>query len=507
MSGRTFALICVVVSVCVSLSRAHIKQHRLFKTTETENCTVVEHDKSDFPEDLFTTEERQHGAIVLHVLCGLYCFIVIAFVCNDYFLPSVDCICQDLNLSKDVAGATFMAFATSAPELFVNVIGTFLTESDLGVGTVVGSAVFNTLGVAACGGLAAKSVIPLEMWPLVRDCSIYAFVVAVLTVILWDEKVFWYEALILLLLYIVYCVVLFCQQRLFNAAKTVIHKNKNSFHSQTSTVALACNHEMANGTYRPFYFHGETIGWEKRPSNIRVEDVKSVELANGHAKKAAEAIAEEEELEGIKMCDPPTQFVRRVWWLLSWPVAFCLYITVPDCRLRRSLYPATFLMCTVWIGVSSYVVSWMMTVVGDTLGISDSVMGLTLVAIGGSMPEASTSIINARLGIGSMTISNALGGNTLDILLSLGLPWFIKALLPPSMNGGPVAIQSQNLVYNNAAQLICIMVLFSTALLNRLKMDRKLGSVCLVMYLLFIIFIVCMEVDVLNFRGPKIPDC
>lgn len=64
----------------------------------------------------------------------------------------------DLKLSKDVAGATFMAFATSAPELFVNVIGTFLTESDLGVGTVVGSAVFNTLGVAACGGLAARAV-------------------------------------------------------------------------------------------------------------------------------------------------------------------------------------------------------------------------------------------------------------------------------------------------------------------------------------------------------------
>ncbi|CAA9995413.1 unnamed protein product [Nesidiocoris tenuis] len=378
---------------------------------QTENCTVVEHDKSDFPEDLFTTEERQHGAIVLHVLCGLYCFIVIAFVCNDYFLPSVDCICQDLNLSKDVAGATFMAFATSAPELFVNVIGTFLTESDLGVGTVVGSAVFNTLGVAACGGLAAKSVIPLEMWPLVRDCSIYAFVVAVLTVILWDEKVFWYEALILLLLYIVYCVVLFCQQRLFNAAKTVIHKNKNSFHSQRHKTSLETDRKTRA---------------RMKKSNL-------------------------------------------VWWLLSWPVAFCLYITVPDCRLRRSLYPATFLMCTVWIGVSSYVVSWMMTVVGDTLGISDSVMGLTLVAIGGSMPEASTSIINARLGIGSMTISNALGGNTLDILLSLGLPWFIKALLPPSMNGGPVAIQSQNLVYNNAAQLICIMVLFSTALLNRLK--------------------------------------
>lgn len=65
---------------------------------------------------------------------------------------------SDLSLSQEVAGATFMALATSMPELFVNIIGTFITQSDLGVGTVVGSAVFNTLGVPACGGLAAAMV-------------------------------------------------------------------------------------------------------------------------------------------------------------------------------------------------------------------------------------------------------------------------------------------------------------------------------------------------------------
>lgn len=65
----------------------------------------------------------------------------------------------DLNLSEDVAGATFMAVATSAPELFINIIGTFITESDLGVGTIVGSAVFNILGVATCLGLATSKVI------------------------------------------------------------------------------------------------------------------------------------------------------------------------------------------------------------------------------------------------------------------------------------------------------------------------------------------------------------
>lgn len=63
-----------------------------------------------------------------------------------------------LNMSNDVAGATFMAAATSAPELFVNVIGTFITEGDIGIGTIVGSAVFNILAVAACCGIGAGMV-------------------------------------------------------------------------------------------------------------------------------------------------------------------------------------------------------------------------------------------------------------------------------------------------------------------------------------------------------------
>lgn len=61
-------------------------------------------------------------------------------------------------MSNDVAGATFMAAATSAPELFVNVVGTFITEGDIGVGTIVGSAVFNILAVAACCGIGAGMV-------------------------------------------------------------------------------------------------------------------------------------------------------------------------------------------------------------------------------------------------------------------------------------------------------------------------------------------------------------
>lgn len=61
-------------------------------------------------------------------------------------------------MTEDVAGATFMAIATSCPELFINCVGTFVTEGDLGVGTIVGSAVFNVLAVPACCGLFANIV-------------------------------------------------------------------------------------------------------------------------------------------------------------------------------------------------------------------------------------------------------------------------------------------------------------------------------------------------------------
>lgn len=72
--------------------------------------------------------------------------------------------CAALHMKEDVAGATFMATASSSPELFINCIGTFVTEGDLGVGTIVGSAVFNVLAVPACCGLFSNMV---RFFPLV----------------------------------------------------------------------------------------------------------------------------------------------------------------------------------------------------------------------------------------------------------------------------------------------------------------------------------------------------
>ena len=52
-------------------------------------------------------------------------FAGIAIVCDDYFVPALEKIVEKLELSDDVAGATFMAAGSSAPELFTSVIGKF----------------------------------------------------------------------------------------------------------------------------------------------------------------------------------------------------------------------------------------------------------------------------------------------------------------------------------------------------------------------------------------------
>lgn len=72
---------------------------------------------------------------------------------------------------------------------------------------------------------------------------------------------------------------------------------------------------------------------------------------------------------------------------------------------------------------------------GDTANVPDSVMGLTFLAAGTSVPEAVSSVIVTNQGHGAMGISSSISSNTFDILLCLGLPWFVKAYFYPAVEG------------------------------------------------------------------------
>lgn len=48
----------------------------------------------EFPADVFSQQQRIHGAFLFHLFVLTYCFLFVSFVCQDYFLPSVFCICS-----------------------------------------------------------------------------------------------------------------------------------------------------------------------------------------------------------------------------------------------------------------------------------------------------------------------------------------------------------------------------------------------------------------------------
>ncbi|XP_061542738.1 sodium/potassium/calcium exchanger 3-like isoform X4 [Phycodurus eques] len=163
---------------------------------------------SEFPEDIFTLEQRRQGAVILHVLCAIYMFHALAIVCDVYFVPSLEKVSENLQLSQDVAGATFMAAGSSAPELFTSLIGVFITKGDVGVGTIVGSAVFNVLVIIGICGIFAGQPISLSWWPLFRDAVFYILSIIVLIVVIYDEKVQWWETIILISMYGIYIIIM-----------------------------------------------------------------------------------------------------------------------------------------------------------------------------------------------------------------------------------------------------------------------------------------------------------
>lgn len=57
---------------------------------------------------------------------------------------------------------------------------------------------------------------------------------------------------------------------------------------------------------------------------------------------------------------------RKIMWFVIWPIHFLFMLTIPDCErpTLKKWFPFTFLMCIIWIGSLSYLVAWMITILG-----------------------------------------------------------------------------------------------------------------------------------------------
>lgn len=112
-----------------------------------------------------------------------------------------------------------MAAGGSAPELFTSLIGTF-RESEIGFGTIVGSATFNILFVIGMCSIMAKELLTLTWWPLFRDSSYYTVGLVMLTLfsgVITPNQIVWWEALVLFLMYIGYILLMWQNANLYKA--------------------------------------------------------------------------------------------------------------------------------------------------------------------------------------------------------------------------------------------------------------------------------------------------
>ena len=65
---------------------------RILITDDSANCTRPAID--EFPSDLFSEYQRDHGAVVVHVIVSIYIFYALALLCDEYIVPAFELVCQ-----------------------------------------------------------------------------------------------------------------------------------------------------------------------------------------------------------------------------------------------------------------------------------------------------------------------------------------------------------------------------------------------------------------------------
>ena len=148
--------------------------------------------------------------ILLSVLVMALAVYLLAIITDEYFIVSLDQISRRFNIPSNVAGASLMAMGSSAPELFIALLALVIaggSHSDMGIGTIVGSAIFNVLVIT--GASAAARPVTITWRVIVRDLIMYVISLALLIFAFYDGQVTIWEAAFFLLLYGVYIIVLF----------------------------------------------------------------------------------------------------------------------------------------------------------------------------------------------------------------------------------------------------------------------------------------------------------
>ena len=178
--------------------------------------------------------------VIVNTLILLYTFLGLAVICDDHFCESLEGISTKFKLSDDVAGATFMAAGSSAPELFICLADNVFNrpETTIGVSTIVGSAIFNILIIISAASFFAGKTLKIDWRPLTRDSFWYTISIIELGIFTWDGKVEFKESTILFLTYVGYIINMIYNQRIFKYIEKINNVSTNQTEVNNTTIEI-----------------------------------------------------------------------------------------------------------------------------------------------------------------------------------------------------------------------------------------------------------------------------
>ena len=115
--------------------------------------------------------------------------------------------------------------------------------------------------------------------------------------------------------------------------------------------------------------------------------------------------------------------------------------------------------------------------IASDIGISEAVIGLTIVAIGTSVPDIAAAYSAAKKGLGNLLVGSIIGANIFTTLITLGVSAFIS----------PINVDVETVVENTIGMCI-ITTLFVIAIVNNNKISRKAGFIILLSYVGVLVF-------------------
>ncbi|MDT8393638.1 MAG: calcium/sodium antiporter [Bacteroidales bacterium] len=345
-------------------------------------------------------------ALIIDFALLIFSFWTMHFVSERYFIESLDHISKKLRLSSDMAGSTLMAAGSSAPELSVSLFAIFMSghHEAIGVGTIVGSALFNILVITGTV-MFIRRTSHLIWQPIFRDIIFYILSIFLLGYIFFQGELSLSGSAFLVGLYVLYVSVVYFWKRIFPYTDIENEPEKNEI----------------------------------------------VKLPAGN------------------------------------------FISVSLKSFDRFVSPYQFAVFLVSIGLIS-LLSWLLvnSAVGISaaLGVPEFLIGITIVAIGTSIPDLISSVIVARQGRPGMAINNAIGSNIFDILIGLGFPFLLYMLI----HGRSFDLVSENLIFSVSILAGSALLLMGYFLLTRWQSSRLFGIVLLLLYAAYLTYLIISSI-------------